>query len=227
MPGGHDAWRTDTKAVLDDAETLGLHYVGVASPPAGTPQRTTATRRSATEFNTFGAAAVRAGYKFYFHNHPTDFALDGGTPIYDTLLAETDPRARLVRARHRVDRGRRPERVRVREATASASRCSTSRTSTAPPTARGSTPANVAQPNRPYWIMDVGKGDIDFAKIFGALRRPGNHHYFVEHDDAPNDETIDATSPRPRNPAGSANTSWTSRKYLAELQLGKRRRRKH
>jgi sugar phosphate isomerase/epimerase len=30
--------------------------------------------------------------KFCFHNHTGDFALDGGTPIYDTLLAETDPR---------------------------------------------------------------------------------------------------------------------------------------
>jgi hypothetical protein len=41
----------------------------------------------------------------------------------------------------------------------------------------------------------------------------------VEHDDAPDDETPTATSPRPRNPAGSANTAWTSRKYLANLAI--------
>jgi sugar phosphate isomerase/epimerase len=81
------------------------------------------------------------------------------------------------------------------------------------------TPANVARPNRPYWLRDVGKGDIDFADVFRALRDPRNHWYIVEHDDAPADETIDATSQRPRNPAGSANTAWTSRKYLANLKL--------
>ena len=68
-------------------------------------------------------------------------------------------------------------------------------------------------------MVDVGKGDIDFAKIFSALKNVDNHHYFVEHDDAPNDETPTSTSPRPLNPAGSANTSWTSRKYLSELKV--------
>jgi sugar phosphate isomerase/epimerase len=86
------------------------------------------------------------------------------------------------------------------------------------------TPATVAQPNRKYWLTDVGKGDIDFARVFSALRDPDDHYYFVEHDDAPQDETLDATSPRPRNPAGSANTAWTSRKYLANLEIGRRRR---
>ena len=31
-PGGHNAWRANPEAVLDDAEALGLRYVGVASP---------------------------------------------------------------------------------------------------------------------------------------------------------------------------------------------------
>src|SRR5918999_1778070 len=32
------------------------------------------------------------------------------------------------------------------------------------------TPATVAQPNRRFWLVDVGKGDIDFARVFSALR---------------------------------------------------------
>ena len=94
------------------------------------------------------------------------------------------------------------------------------------------TPANVNLPNRPYWLRDVGKGEIDFAKIFSALRDPSDHIYHVEHDDAPDDETASlppgspAGTPlpvKPRNPAGSANTAWTSRKYLAELEIPRRR----
>ncbi len=38
------------------------------------------------------ADAAALGLRFYFHNHPEDFTLDGGTPIYDTLLEETDRR---------------------------------------------------------------------------------------------------------------------------------------
>ena len=89
------------------------------------------------------------------------------------------------------------------------------------------TPANVNLPNRPYWLRDVGKGDIDFARIFAAARHLDDHHYFVEHDDAPEDETAGVPpgsplSQRPRNPAGSANTAWVSRKYLANLDVRRR-----
>lgn len=59
-PGGHNAWRANTQAVLDDAEALGLRYVGVASPAGGTPQTHAAYAALAEEFNTFGAAARAA-----------------------------------------------------------------------------------------------------------------------------------------------------------------------
>jgi sugar phosphate isomerase/epimerase len=51
----------------------------------------------------------------------------------------------------------------------------------------------------------------------------GFRYFYFHNHDAGNDETVDATSPRPRNPAGSANTAWTSRKYLANLEVPKRR----
>ena len=76
---------------------------------------------------------------------------------------------------------------------------------------------------RRFFFTDVGKGVVDWQRIFSALRNPNRHHYFVEHDDAGDDETPDATSPRPRNPAGSANTAWTGRKYLANLEIPRRR----
>ncbi len=240
-PGGHAAWRANPEAVLDDAKALGLRYVGVASPAGGTPQTHAAYAGLAEEFNAFGAAARRRGLKFYFHNHPTDFALEGGKPIYDTLLAESDPKlvyfemdiawfvaggADPVAYLRKHGSSRFPL-FHVKDLTFTAPEPPPPNVTPDPRPPR-TTPANVNLPNRPYWLRDVGKGDIDFGKVFSALRDPGDHHYFVEHDDAPDDETAATApgaplSPRPRNPAGSANTAWTSRKYLAELDIPKRR----
>ena len=219
-PGGHAAWRANTQAVLDDAEALGLRYVGVASPAGGTPQTHAAYAAMAEEFNTFGAAARERGLRFYFHNHPTDFALDGGTPIYDTLLAETDPK--LVSFEMDIAwfvAGGADPVAYIRKHGSSRFPLFHVKDLRFADDGPRTTPANVNQPNRNYWITDVGKGDIDFARVFGALRDPRDHYYFVEHDDAGSDETTNSTSPRPRNPAGSANTAWTSRKYLANLEI--------
>ena len=229
VPGGGDSWRNNRAQIFADAAALGLKYVGLASPPAGTAQTHAAYAALAAEFNTWGAEAREHGLRFYFHNHPTDFALDAGTPIYDTLLAETDPKLVFFELDiawieaggqsafeylKRYGSSRFPL-FHVKDFTLTEPALPPGVTQPAPRT----TPANVNLPNRPYWLTDVGKGDIDFAKIFSALGDLGDHVYHVEHDDAPSDETIDGTSPRPRNPAGSANTSWTSRKYLAELKV--------
>jgi sugar phosphate isomerase/epimerase len=80
-----------------------------------------------------------------------------------------------------------------------------------------------ANAGRTFFFADLGKGVVDWPKIFSALKDRDDHHYFVEHDDAGVDETVDETSPRPRNPAGSANTAWTGRKYLANLEIPRRR----
>jgi sugar phosphate isomerase/epimerase len=238
-PGGHNAWRANTQAVLDDAEALGLRYVGVASPAGGTPQTHAAYAAMAEEFNAFGEAARARGLRFYFHNHPGDFALDGGTPIYDTLLAETDPKLVYFEmdiawfvaggadpiAYLREHGSSRFPLFHVKDLTFTAPEPAPAPVPPDPRSPR-TTPSNVAQPGRPYWLKDVGKGDIDFAAIFAALRDPREHHYFVEHDDAPDDETTGGggvpLGHRPRNPAGSANTAWTSRKYLANLAVSRR-----
>jgi sugar phosphate isomerase/epimerase len=233
--GVGDLWRSNRAQIFADAAALGLRYVGLAAPIFGvlqtppnivqTPQTHEAYKALAAEFNAWGAEARGLGLKFYYHNHPFDFALDEGTPIYDTLLAETDPR--LVWFEMDIAWFEAGGQSAYDYLSANPWRYPLFHVKDLRFAADGPrvTPANVAKPNRPYWITDVGKGDIDFARIFSALRDPREHHYFVEHDDAPEDETPDATSPRPRNPAGSANTAWTSRKYLAGLEI--RRRGRH
>ena len=92
VPGGGAAWRGNRAQIFADAAALGLRYVGIASPPENTPRTHDGYRAMAEEFNAWGAEARAHGLRFYFHNHPEDFTLDGGTPIYDTLLEETDRR---------------------------------------------------------------------------------------------------------------------------------------
>jgi sugar phosphate isomerase/epimerase len=245
VPGGGTSWRTDRATVFADAQVLGLKYVGLASPPGGTDPTHEAYAALAAEFNVWGAEARERGLRFYFHNHPTDFVLDGGTPIYDTLLAETDPKLVFFEldiawieaggqsAFEYIKRHGwwRFPLFHVKDLTFTEPPYPP--TVTPRPTGPNEprrTPGNVNLPNRPYWLTDVGKGDIDFAKIFSALRDPRDHVYHVEHDDAPDDETasLPPGSPpgtllpiRPRNPAGSANTAWVSRKYLAELEISR------
>jgi len=223
VPGGGTAWRTARETIFNDAEALGLRYVGLASPPGGTPATHDGYKALAEEFNTWGAEARARGFNFYFHNHPGDFALDGGTPIYDTLLEETDRKLvwfELDIAWIEAGGQSAFEYVKDDPSRYPLFHVKDIRWDPAGPRV---TPDNVAQPGRRFWLVDVGKGDIDFAKIFSALKNVNDHHYFVEHDDAPDDETANSAAPRPLNPAGSANTSWTSRKYLAELKVRKRR----
>jgi sugar phosphate isomerase/epimerase len=233
VPGGGTSWRTNRAQIWADAAALGLKYVGLASPPSGTQPTHASYGALAAEFNQWGLEARQHGLKFYFHNHPGDFALDGGRPVYDTLLEETDPdlvyfeldiawiEAGGQSAYEYIRRhgSRRFPLFHVKDLTWTEPPLPPNVTQPAPRT----TPGSVNLPNRPYWLRDVGKGDIDFAKIFSALKDPGDHVYHVEHDDAPSDETVDAAAPRPRNPAGSANTAWTSRKYLDELEIPRRR----
>ena len=224
VPGAGTAWRTNRAQIFADAAALGIRYVGIAIPTDGTPRTHEGYKAMAEEFNTWGAEARQHGLRFYFHNHPDDFTLDGGTPIYDTLLEETDRRLvwfELDIAWIEAGGQSAFEYVRDDPSRYPLFHVKDIRWDPAGPRV---TPPTVAQPNRRFWLVDVGKGDIDFARIFSALRDLDDHHYFVEHDDAPDDETPTEASPRPRNPAGSANTAWTSRMYLAELEVRRRGR---
>ena len=94
---GVTQFRDNLEQVLDDAETLGLRYIGTASepdqlfPPAER-QTVDAYRRAAEAYNGFGAAAKARGMRFYHHNHSSEFAVVDGTRLYDVLMEETDPR---------------------------------------------------------------------------------------------------------------------------------------
>jgi len=203
---GYTQFLTNINQVLDDAEALGLPYVGTANSPGIVYGETTeGYKRAAADFNNFGAAAAARGMAFYQHNHSGEFAIDPTTGIrlYDTILAETDPSLVFFELDifwAYVGQSRFP----------------------------GFDPVELvaAQPHRfplyhvkdgvqdggPFfgWTMtDVGDGEIDFRKFFTVVGQRGYHHYIVERDTAPQ------VLP---NPPGSFRTAQRSFEYLAGLR---------
>jgi sugar phosphate isomerase/epimerase len=210
VPGGHDAWRNNLELVLDEAEQLRIEYVGIAIPAGDVPRTVAGYQAMAEEFNEFGAAARDRGLKFYFHNHPDDFTIDGGTVIYDVLLEETDRRlvwfemdiAWVVAGGQKPrdylrDARRRFPLFHVKDLRFD-------------PEGNRTTPDGVAGAGRPFFLTAVGKGEINFARIFSELRDLDDHEYLVEDDDAGMPEI---------NPLGASNTAWFSRQHLAELDV--------
>jgi sugar phosphate isomerase/epimerase len=205
---------TQLEQVLDDAEEIGMPYIGTASSPGARYGETVeGYRRAAEDFNRFGAAARARGLRFYQHNHSGEFALEGGTRLYDVILEETDPRlvffeldifwayvgqSRFPGFRPHDYPWNMPERFPLFHVKDGVDFSNAEATVPRPP-----------GPSSFEWFMtDVGDGDIAFEPFFCGLDID-DHHYIVERDTAP-----DAVA----NPAGSFSTAERSYQYLAGLR---------
>lgn len=204
--------------IYEEAHALGLKAVGTGHSYIA-PRTVDGYKAMAAAFNAWGEeAVVRNGFEyFYFHNHDVEFTLVDGKPLYDILLEETDSRYVkfeldlgwvTVAGQSPYDYiGRAPDRFPLFHI----------KDIRWDPAGRRTAHPGTANAGKRFFFADLGKGDIEWPKIFSALKDPAAHHFLVEHDDAA--LITDATSPRPVNPAGSANTAWTSRKYLANLEI--------
>jgi sugar phosphate isomerase/epimerase len=162
---------------LEAAQTIGHSYI--ICPDVEEPQRNQPDgwKRAADFFNRTGEASRKAGIQFGYHNHEFEFqpakSLDGKMP-YDFLLAETDPK--LVQMEMDlcwitvggqdplVYFDRYPSRfplVHVKDW-------------------KGGKGHADEQSTR---MADVGRGDIDWKRIFGQSGKAGIRHYFVENDE--------------------------------------------
>lgn len=166
---GIDRWRGELDTVLDEAETLGMPYVGVPGIFPNPPATQEAYRALAREFNRYAERAADRGMRFYYHNHNFEFARDRGTRLYDVLLDATDPDLVFFELDlywavaagvepldylGRYDQSRFPLfHVKDRDAAGN--------------------------------FADLGEGNIDFARIFRDLENKHYHHYLVERDDQP------------------------------------------
>ena len=209
---------TQLDQVLDDAEEIGMPYIGTASRPGQRYGETVdGYRRAAEDFNRFGAAARARGLRFYQHHHSEEFALENGTRLYDVLLEETDPRLVFFEFEifwSHVGQSRfpgfkpheypwdMPERFPLFHVKDGIDYTG------AEPRSRGAGPAHPVDVAPAGQMTDVGDGDIAFEPFFCGLDTD-DHHYIVERDTAPDPVA---------NPAGSFSTAERSYDYLVSLR---------
>jgi len=91
MHVGYERLRDSLSAVLDDARTLGVQYVGTAWIPHNDgPLTEEGARRAAADFSAWGRAARERGLQFFYHVHGYEFqpGASGAVPM-DILMRET------------------------------------------------------------------------------------------------------------------------------------------
>jgi sugar phosphate isomerase/epimerase len=177
---------------LEAARAIGHRYLIISWIDEAERSTLDDWKRLAQDFNRIGERCRAAGFQFAFHNHDFEFVPIRGRVPYDLLLAETDPAlVQLEIDLYWMTRGGRdpldyfaryPGRtplVHVKD-------------SAGPPLHR---------------MVDVGRGVIDFARIFARSRQAGTRHYFVEHD----------------QPADAFASIRASYRYLRNLELQSQR----
>lgn len=174
-PSAHvplESLQQDWDRTLDFAALAGQRYVVVAFVPPEQRRSADDWKRLAALFNRAAATARKHGMRVCYHNHDFEFPLLNGVVPYDLLLAETDPRlvgleldfywlskaGRDPLAYFARWPGRFPL-VHVKDMDA--------------------TPRK--------FFADVGKGSINFRRIFRRARQAGIQHYFYEQDETPGD----------------------------------------
>ena len=92
---GYEQLRDSLAALLRDAKTLGVQYVGTAwIPHPDGPISDAGARQAAADFNRWGRAARQQGLRFFYHVHGYEFTpgKSGALPM-DILMRETDSNA--------------------------------------------------------------------------------------------------------------------------------------
>jgi sugar phosphate isomerase/epimerase len=170
-PAGHFEYgplRSQLTRLIEDAHVIGHDYIVCPEVDEQESSSLEDWKRIAETFNRFGLTCKQAGVQFAYHNHDSDFTPVQGKLPYDVLLAETDSRLVqlemdlywITKAGHdpltyfAKYPGRFPM-VHVKDMDHTSQRGQT----------------------------DVGKGIIDFRRIFQQADKAGIRHFFVEHDE--------------------------------------------
>lgn len=185
---GLDVLRTGWYRRLNEAAEMGHKWLVVPSLPESERDSLDAIKRTAELLNRAATDAKTYKIRVGFHNHDVEFTEVEGRRIFDVLLEETD--AELVDfemdlywiTKAGADPfdyftrfpGRFPL-VHVKDS--------------------GGAPG--------HRMTEVGKGTIDFKRLFAARRQAGMKHFFVEHDN-------------PSDPMASVGTSF---RYLDSLEF--------
>lgn len=163
---GLDALGANWTRTLDDAEILGHDYLVVAWLDEKDRSSLDALRATIAKFNSAGEEAQKRGIGFAYHNHDFEFKKIDDRMPYDVLLAECDPDNVLLEMDlYWITKGgqdpvayfdKYPGRFPM---------------------------VHVKDMGADGGMVDVGKGHIDWARIFSKHDDAGIQHYFVEHDE--------------------------------------------
>jgi sugar phosphate isomerase/epimerase len=169
-PSSHVSYerlKANLQAVADEAQTLGNRYVVCPDVDSRLRLDAGAWKRVAADFNRIGEQLQRLGLRFAYHNHEFEWKpLPGGEIGYDILVNETDPKyVKLQMDLYWIAKaGKDPlayfakfpgrfPMVHVKDMAGNGA------------------------------MVDVGKGVIDWGRIFAKRREAGIEHFYVEHDE--------------------------------------------
>ena len=188
-PASHvpfEALRDEPNRVLDEAEAVGHKYLVVAWLAEADRQSVPALVRTAAAVNRIGEQVNERGLHFAYHNHDFEFVRVGGRVPFDLLLDDTvSDLVSFEMDLFWVAKGG------------------------ADPLAYfeqypGRFPlVHVKDMAAGQQMTEVGKGHIDWRRIFAKRKLAGIEHYFVEHDE-------------PTDPLASVRTSYD---YLRKLRF--------
>ena len=190
-PAGHtnlDVLRSSWYRTLNDASEIGQKWLVVPSLAESDRNSIEALKRTAELLNRSGQDAKSYKVRVAYHNHDYEFQEVEGKRIIDVLLEETDPEyVDFEIDLYWITKAggdpfdyftRYPKRfplVHVKDSAGA--------------------PA--------HQMTEVGRGTIDFAKLFAVREQAGMKHFFVEHD----------------NPAEPLSSVRTSYRYLDSLEF--------
>jgi sugar phosphate isomerase/epimerase len=161
---------------IEDALVLSMSYMVLPSLPESMRGSLDAYKRAAEFLNRAGEPCKKAGIQFGYHNHNVDFENVNGGPAFDILLKQTDPalvqfemdcfwvtRAGYDPVAYMNKYPGRFPLLHIKDESPGF-----------PPSATGRTPAAA--------FTEVGRGKIEWKRIFKAALQGGLRHYFVEQD---------------------------------------------
>lgn len=166
LVSGHVQIDKNFQASIDEAAEAGQDYL-ICSVLPTRGQTVDNYKKSAEIFMTSAEQCKKAGVKFGYHNHASEYEKEGGQILYDVLLDNTD--GKLVHME--LDLGW--------------------------VIAAGMDPQYYFDkyPGRfPLWHLkdmskatkssvEFGKGDVDIAKMFANAKKSGMKHFFVEQEE--------------------------------------------
>lgn len=173
---------------IDFAKQLGLKYMICSVPgrpphaPAPAGHRFAMTlddwKWNADQFNKIGAETKKAGIQFGYHNHPFEFQRIDGQVVYDQLLKWTDP----ALVKFEIDIGW------MIYAGSDPVHYMTSYPGRFPElhvkgVKKGYNPAT--RRGFEFPTAELGRGGIDWKRIFAAAPKAGVKHYYVEQESFP------------------------------------------